>query len=407
MGLNCLFRIVLGAPEEGGPIPDRSRNKRTTNTRPRSPLTLLAARTRKTRRRVYLRLALIPFLIIAHLSSGCIEREKAVGNGTSLIEQKREEARQEIPRIYILNHAPDELLIVNSKLAVVERRLPIADGLRQLVFSSDGRFAYITSLVDVVNKVSVLDTKNYSLRSFAVEIIPEGVDMFPDNKRLVLIAGAKTNFESRGFDVVDLTKPDPRHPERQKVLYRERSLRLVSRVKVSEDGKYIYTTDARSSIISCFDVEKESLSWTADIKSAPSGWHFPNGKDFFLVSSLRDRRIYVLSRNGGKILKFIPTRGIPRDLVTDREAELIYAPIAEDKNVAVIDVEAGKVVDQIPLGDESEIIAMSPHYDELYLVGRRSGILHILNLQTRAQKLVQMGSTGEFRDITVKPLASK
>jgi DNA-binding beta-propeller fold protein YncE len=306
-------------------------------------------------------------------------------------------------RVFLLNHAPDEVVVINPQTRQILNRFPVADGLTQIVFSHDGRNAYIANVVDVTNKVTVLDPDNLMKKEIIeVDGIPQGVDVFPDDKRLAIINAAKTDFQSGGFDVIDLTRQSPSDPSRKLVTYRERSLRLVNKLHVSADGLKIYCIDAKSDKIWVFDVAEKKLIKTIELATAPIDMYFPKNGPYFYSTSIKSQSLYVIDRKTDDVVRSVKY-GRFRYVVTSPDGLTVYAPMAEMRVIAVIDANAGKVVDTIPLPRETEIIDISPYADELYMVGRHVGDFFIVNIKQR-KITAQIPLGGEFRDIAVRPI---
>src|SRR5687768_2006720 len=102
-------------------------------------------------------------------------------------------------RVWLLNHQPDQALIVNPFNGQVEQKFLVADGLRELAFSRDYSRAYIASVVDVANRIKVLNTRSYLQEdNIDVDGIPQGIGVFPDDKKLAVILGSKTDFQAGG-----------------------------------------------------------------------------------------------------------------------------------------------------------------------------------------------------------------
>ena len=306
-------------------------------------------------------------------------------------------------RLFLLNHTPDELVVVNAQNGSVEKRQAIADGLRKLVFSSDGNYAYISNAVDVTNKVTVLDANTF-LKSEVIEVdgIPQDLAIFPDNRRLAVVNGAKTDFQASGFDVIDLKEKSPSNPRRKMVLFRARDMRLVDRIAVDKLTGLVFAIDTKSSNISVFDVDERKLVKQIDLGASPISMLFPEASPYFFVSSIRRESVFVIDRATLEIVKRIRV-GRCRQIASDREGKMLYVPLAESKQIAVADVNKGFVVKYIGIPYRCEVIEMSPFDDQLFLVDTSlEGTLFAVDLKT--DKIVwERNLTGEFRDIEVRP----
>jgi len=201
-------------------------------------------------------------------------------------------------RIWLLNHAPDQTVIINPFKGVVEKKFQVADGLRGLTFSRDGTKAYFYNVVDVSNRLTVKDTRTY-LTEEVIEVdgVPQGIGVFPDNRKLAVILGSKTDFMAGGFDVIDLLEQSAANPARKKRLYRERELRLTHKIAVSDDGDKIYCVDAKSDRISVFSFKEKQLIDEIDLHGAPEEMLYPRFGSYYYVSVLQHRAIYQISKS--------------------------------------------------------------------------------------------------------------
>ncbi|MEP0813540.1 MAG: YncE family protein [bacterium] len=321
-------------------------------------------------------------------------------------------ARDRGVRLFLLNHTPDELVVVNAENGAIEKRQAIADGLRKLVFSSDGKYAYISNAVDVTNKVTVLDAHSFlKTEVIPVDGIPQDLAIFPNNRYLAVVNGARTDFMASGFDVIDLKEKSPSSPQRRMVLYRARDRKLVNSIRVSEDGKWVYVIDSKDSKVFRYDFEKRELKDSVEIDGAPIEMHFPKKGPYFFVSTIRRESVFVVDKDSFKIVKRIKV-GRCRQMASNEDGSILYIPLTETKDLAIVDVNAGRAVKFPDLPFKSEVIEMGPFYDKLYLVDTSvEGNLICVDVKSlmeenrkRVKVLWRRSLTGEFRDIDVRPL---
>ena len=307
-------------------------------------------------------------------------------------------------RLWLLNHAPDQLIIVNPDTGEEEKKLLIADGLVQVIFNHRKDTAYIANVVDVANRITVLDTRNYlKLENIIVAGVPQGMSIFPDDKHLAVITGSKTDFMAGGFDVLDLTEPSQVDPQRKRVVYRERGLRLTSSIHVDEQGRYIYVLDAKRSSVFIFDCEEKKLVRSLDIGSAPISLLYPEQGDYFFVSSIADKSITIFRKaqdpieiEKAGVVKYVRFR----HMAVSPDASILYAPSYEKRIVVVINVRERKVANAFATPEGCQLIAVSPLGDELYPVGYDTGKVFVMNARTgHIRRTVQ--TQGDFRDIKV------
>lgn len=312
-------------------------------------------------------------------------------------------------RLFLLNHAPDELLVVNAYTGQLERRQSVADGLRQLIFSADGKYAYISNTVDVINKVTVMDAHSFLITErIEVDGVPQDLAIFDDNSKLLVVNGARTDFMANGFDVYDLTQNLGK--ARKATLYRAREMKLVDKVQYDPVSGYIYAIDSKDSKIWVYSFAQRKLVEQIELNVGPIDMYFPPEGPYFFVSTIRQEMINVIDRNKHEIVKRIKV-GRCRQMTSDKTGSILYVPVSEKKQLVVVDVNQGVMLGFVDLPRRCEVIEMSPYYDRLFLVDSSGeGWLLALDLNSIDLKnhtvdiIYQEMLNGEFRDIDVRPI---
>ena len=307
-------------------------------------------------------------------------------------------------RLWMLNHGPDQLVVVNPDTGEVEKELLVADGLQQVVFNHSKDTAFVANVVDISNRVTLIDTRSYlKSEQITVDGVPQGLAVFPDDERLAVISGSKTDFMAGGFDVLDLTQQSAADPQRKRAVYRERDLSLTAFIAVDGSGENVYCLDAKASYIFIFNMDERKLVRTVDIGAAPMVLLYPEWGDYFFVSSIKNKAITVVRKAqdpqdveiAGKV-----EYGRFRHMALSRDGRLLYAPVYELKEIAVIDVEALEVVNIFKMDEGCSLIAVSPMGDDVYAVGFTTGKVYVMDDGSGVLKRT-ITTHGEFRDIKV------
>ncbi len=307
-------------------------------------------------------------------------------------------------RLWMLNHGPDQLIVVNPDTGEQEKELLVADGLQQIVFNHRKDTAFVANVVDVNNRVTLIDTRSYlKTEQIIVDGVPQGLAVFPGDQYLAVITGSKTDFMAGGFDVLDLTTPSVADPRRKRVVYRERDLTLTVSIAVDDYGENLYCLDAKASRVFIFNSDQRKLVRTIDIGAAPMGLLYPEQGEYFFVSSIKNDTIAVLNKARdpmdvdivGKIVY-----GRFRHMALSPDAKLLYAPVYEFWEIAVIDVTTLNVGKTYKTEEGGELINISPFGDDLYAVGKDSGKIFVMDAETGRLKRT-IPTHGEFRDIKV------
>ena len=249
-------------------------------------------------------------------------------------------------RAWVLNHTPDQVVIVNPFNGAIEKQFQVADGLKQLAFSRDYSKAYVINVVDISNRIKVLDTRTF-LTEETIEIdgVPQGIGVFPDNRKLVLINASKTDFMSGGFDVIDLAEQSRANPKQKKRLYRERTRELVNHLAVGDDGDRIYVTDSKSSELYIYSLKEKALARSIDLHGAIEELYYPQAGPYYYVTVLQHMVAYQFDKQtdemtGGYIYDYInPAAPFHpnklRKVAVDATGEYLIAPLYESGAVAI------------------------------------------------------------------------
>jgi DNA-binding beta-propeller fold protein YncE len=307
-------------------------------------------------------------------------------------------------RLWLLNHAPDQLIILNPDSGEVDKAMLVADGLQQLVINHRKDTAYVANVVDVSNRVSVIDTRSYMKKDqIIVDGVPQGLAVFPDDRYLAVITGNKTDFMAGGFDVIDLHEQSTADPTRKRVAYHERNLSLTAYIAVDEQGENIFCLDAKSSKLFIFSFSQKKLVRSIEFGAAPMGLLYPTQGDYFFVSSIANDSITIFKKAknaqdvsiAGKV-----TYGRFRQMALSNDAKTLYAPVLEKMEIAVIDVASQKATRTYKTPEGCSLICLSPEGDSIYAVAMDTGKIFVINAADG--KLVRTIPTkGEFRDVKV------
>ena len=280
-------------------------------------------------------------------------------------------------RVWMLNHTPDQVAIINPFDGVVEKKFLVADGLKELAFSRDFDKAYIANVVDVSNRITVIDTTTY-LEEEIIEVdgVPQGIGVFPDNRKLAVILGSKTDFMAGGFDVIDLYEQSKADPAKKKKLYRERGLALTHKIAVSDDGEKIYCIDAKKPLINIFSLSQKKKIGEVDLHGAPEEMLYPVAGRFYYVSVLQHLAIYQLDKITDQVvaayiyelpdLERTFANGKLRHMAVGSKGRYLYGTCYEKKSVAIWDVGNPRYrVDwrEVPTSDDGRMYRFQvPHY---------------------------------------------
>ena len=190
-------------------------------------------------------------------------------------------------------------------------------------------------------------------------------------------------------------------------------------IGVTADGKKLLVANFENDSVSVVDVAAHEKTAELDLRPGASdakqtgvaGGEFPfwivtKGNDEAYVSSPRDRQIVVLDISGEpKVTKRIAVPGEPGKMILDREQKYLYAALATDDTVAVVDTSTNRALATIAttaphdtfsnparlMGSNPNSLALSPDEKTLYVTnGGANSVAVIRNAQVA--KVVAVGA---------------
>lgn len=179
-------------------------------------------------------------------------------------------------------------------------------------------------------------------------------------------------------------------------------------IGVTADGKKLLVANFENDSVSVVDVAAHEKTAELDLRpgvgnakeTGVAGGEFPfwivtKGNDEAFVSSPRDRQIVVLDISGEpKVMKRIKVPGEPGKMILDHEQKYLYAALATDDEVAMIDTSGYAMVlvdstaphsvfsnPQKLMGSNPNSLALSPDEKQLYITNGGANSIAIANLQ--------------------------
>jgi YVTN family beta-propeller protein len=216
------------------------------------------------------------------------------------------------------------LLLVDVKSGRVEAAIGTdQDVSHMVVLSADGRRAYVANIGS--GSVSVLDLKKRAL----VKVVPtaagaEGIALSPDGRTLWV-----TNREADSVSIIDTTALE--------VVATAASAAFPIRAAATADARHVLVSNARSGDLTIFDAatRKEARRVPMDLAAADT-----------------DGRLFG-GRFGGS--------PVPIGIQIPPGSRRAYVANANADAIAVVDLEAWKVVGLLRAGREPDGMAWSPH----------------------------------------------
>lgn len=309
-------------------------------------------------------------------------------------------------RLFLLNHTPDECVVIQPQVQEIIDRFNVADGLVQMCFNYTGDKAYFANVVDITNKISVFNANTRQPEeTIEVDGIPQGLIILPGDRFLAMISGSRADFMSGRIDVIDLASPNPADPSRRKVVWRasDPSLRLINAIAMAWEGRYAYCTDARQSIVYVLDLFARKIIKSIDIRQAAMGICIPPFSQWLFTTSIKSESLYIVNRYTMEIERVV-SYGRFRKVAATYDGRIVFAPIAELFKVIIIETETGNIIGEVKLPKDCEQVQLSPDERELYVVSRGDdGQIYTIDLE-RMTVGPGIKGTGDFRDFKIQPV---
>ncbi len=178
-------------------------------------------------------------------------------------------------------------------------------------------------------------------------------------------------------------------------------------IGVTADGKKLVVANFENDSVSVVDVAAHEKTAELDLRPGASdakergvaGGEFPfwvvtKGNDTAYVSSPRDRQIVVLDISGEpKVKERIKVPGEPGKMILDREQKYLYAALATDDTVAVIDTSANRALATVAttapretfsnpaklMGSNPNSLALSPDEKHLYVTNGGANSIAVID----------------------------
>ena len=145
------------------------------------------------------------------------------------------------------------------------------------------------------------------------------------------------------------------------------------------------------------------MKYVAALFLATLGVHSqPVRADTVFVSNEQDDTVSVVDGQALKVLDTIPVGRRPRGIEASPDGRRIYVALGDDDRFDVIDVASRKVVDTLPSGPDPERFAVSPDGARLYIANENDNVVTMLDIATR--KIVGEAQVGiEPEGMAVSP----
>jgi YVTN family beta-propeller protein len=161
-------------------------------------------------------------------------------------------------------------------------------------------------------------------------------------------------------------------------------------VEVSDDGKIAVVCnygnrEEPGNSLSVYDVASLTLITTIDLgkHTRPHGMQWINGTRHILVTAEGSQSLLVVDIESGKILKEIQTQeDVSHMVAATPDFKKAFVPSIRTGNIAVLNLETGKLTDHIYSGEGAEGIDVSPDGKEVWVTNRGENTITVFDAES-------------------------
>jgi YVTN family beta-propeller protein len=315
-------------------------------------------------------------------------------------------------RLLVVNKAEASLSVVDLAQRGEIARIPTGDSPHEVAVSPDGQIAVVTNYgtrAEPGNTLTVVDLgtlQPVATIDLGEQLRPHGITWLPGTGRVaVTTEGSGTltivDVESRSVVAAIPTGQRTSHqvsvtPDGRRAFVANigsgsvtvinletlATLRSISTgsgaegVAVSPNGKEVWVTNRAENTVTILDAGTLETLTTLPSAEFPIRVVFTPGGDRALVTNARSAQLRVFDVESRREVKTIPIEApviegrdqvisfegspSPIGLLADPDGRHAYVATASGDAVAVVDLEAGAVVDLIPVGKEPDGLALAP-----------------------------------------------
>ncbi len=260
--------------------------------------------------------------------------------------------------IYLINHLPDEVVVIDPKEAKILRKSIAGDFLSAMSFLPGDEHAVITAEVS-------LQIRLYNLKRGVVEKIlstpgfPQKVVAHPSLPKIYLFLADQETITTSDVTVVDI--------KTFQIVKRVPIVSLLNRMAVSPDGKYLLVTSAKHNRIFIVDALKDELmDEYLEVSHSPSYFIFtPDSKKVLVAYNFSDV-LQIFDLESKQVEKTIAVGDAPNYVSASKDGKQYYVADLRSRDIQIIDAEKQEVTKTVRLDYAPAFI--QPGKNFLYII---------------------------------------
>ena len=278
-------------------------------------------------------------------------------------------------KAYAASRSSDEVSVLDLSQRKVIKRINVGGRSHHIAVSPNGRWVYVT--VDSNNTVAVIDTSTDVLTTtIPVGAGPTYTVFAPDGSQ-AYVSSKKAGIIS----VIDTAQ--------MKVIKKITAGKQPDHLAFTPDGRTLYVTNRGSNDVSAIDTQSDQVVATIPVGKGPHGIAVVErqGRLLVAVGNLAETSLSLIDAATNRVIQTIDLGTNPMHLTASPNRNYLYIGSVPTKQLLVYDVERGRVVKRIDLGEK-----VQPH--QIAVVGKPA---------MGGSEAVQARS-GSYRNIDAKQL---
>jgi YVTN family beta-propeller protein len=246
-------------------------------------------------------------------------------------------------------------------------KIPVAAGTDRVVFTPDGRFAYVTNFADA-GAISVVDIAgNKVTATFGVPAKPNGLAISPDGRHLYVASstpGVLTVIDTAG-NKVTATIPVRKNPDG---------------VALTADGRRAYVTNYGSDSVSVIDTATNEVTGTVPVQNQPVKVAIsPDGSRAY-VTNRASGTVSVIDTGSNKVTATVPVNQNPSGVAVTPDGRRAYVTNTGSGTISVLDTATAAVTTTLPVGGAPIDVDITPDGHSVYIANRDAGTVSVLRI---------------------------
>jgi YVTN family beta-propeller protein len=244
-----------------------------------------------------------------------------------------------------------EVWAIDTRTDTVVARIAVGKHPAHVVFTPDGRFAYVTNGGD--STLSVIDTANrQTVAVIPVGAFPHGIRVSPDGKQAYV-----ANLKGGTVSVIDT--------ETRKELTRIPVGKGPAQVGFTPDGKLAFVSLSGEDKVAVIDPATRRVIRKVSVGTVPiQVYATPDSRELLVANqgarNKPGKTVSVIDLETFKTAKPIETAPGTHGVTVDREGRYAYVTNTYANSVSVLDVKERKVVAVVPVGKGPNGISVTP-----------------------------------------------